>query len=544
MIDLKNIKLKVDALKAIIERDSISPMYLGSLLDEFISLLYLLDSAADSLASTDESIKALLKDRTDIDNALRGDLTEESSIRADADSRLNLLINSLSLNVDSRLKEIKAMTVAAREEINNLVGADASEAIDNFNEILSFLDGLKDTDSLKGLLSELRRGIRDNENALSVHRTSQNRHLRSVSYEAIDTVDCANPGVYTLKETDGGYGETEDDTWGRWWFLVCSWGTFVGNDIDPGHVNTAFQTLFGHDGIRFRTGRIEGFTSSGNFTGVSWDEWQPLSEALSELRRGIRDNESLLASHRADSNRHIKYVGYERLDTVACAEPGVYRLKETDGGYGETEDDTWGRWWFLVCSWGTFVGNDIDPGHVNTAFQTLFGHDGIKFRTGRIEGFTSSGNFTGISWDEWQPLSESLPDISRRLENLEKVAEKFRVIPVTGMDGFHPDNYTEPGWYYLTLPPAGLEDMLGTDVTFMLVVTRARNFDGSLSLFQWCYTSLGIKLRHGRQDKYGTAWEPFQTIGGGTGQPELGITYYTDAEIDAIAAASESEAEV
>ena len=416
MIDLKNIKLKVDALKAIIERDSISPMYLGSLLDEFISLLYLLDSAADSLASTDESIKALLKDRTDIDNALRGDLTEESSIRADADSRLNLLINSLSLNVDSRLKEIKAMTVAAREEINNLVGADASEAIDNFNEILSFLDGLKDTDSLKGLLSELRRGIRDNENALSVHRTSQNRHLRSVSYEAIDTVDCANPGVYTLKETDGGYGETEDDTWGRWWFLVCSWGTFVGNDIDPGHVNTAFQTLFGHDGIRFRTGRIEGFTSSGNFTGVSWDEWQPLSEALSEL--------------------------------------------------------------------------------------------------------------------------------SRRLENLEKVAEKFRVIPVTGMDGFHPDNYTEPGWYYLTLPPAGLEDMLGTDVTFMLVVTRARNFDGSLSLFQWCYTSLGIKLRHGRQDKYGTAWEPFQTIGGGTGQPELGITYYTDAEIDAIAAASESEAEV
>ena len=89
MIDLKNIKLKVDALKAIIERDSISPMYLGSLLDEFISLLYLLDSAADSLASTDESIKALLKDRTDIDNALRGDLTEESSIRADADSRLN-----------------------------------------------------------------------------------------------------------------------------------------------------------------------------------------------------------------------------------------------------------------------------------------------------------------------------------------------------------------------------------------------------------------------------------------------------------------------
>ncbi len=349
---------------------------------------------------------------------LRESLIDEIETRRLEDEEIKKRQSTADFYITDLQTSREAIRVAINDIINrfnSLVGANASEAIDNFNEILRFLDGLKDTDSLKGLLSELRRGIKDNENALSAHRTSQNRHLRYVSYEAIDTVDCANPGVYTLKETDGGYGETEDESWGRWWYMVCSWGKFLGNDIDPDYVNTAFQTLFGDDGIRFRTGRIEGFDSS--------------------------------------------------------------------------------------------------------------------------------GMFTGVSWDEWQPLSESLPDISRRLGNLEKVAEKFRVIPVSTWDDFNPDNHTVPGWYYLTLP-GGLEDVPGPDAPFMLVVTRTRLGGGTYSLFQWCYTSLGIKLRHGRQDKYGTAWEPFQTIGGGSGQPELGITYYTDAEIDAIAAASENEAEV
>ncbi|MCS2862876.1 hypothetical protein NXW13_00715 [Bacteroides thetaiotaomicron] len=39
--------------------------------------------------------------------------------------------------------------------IDRLVGNNASQAIDNFNEILNFLNGLKDSDSLAALLADI-----------------------------------------------------------------------------------------------------------------------------------------------------------------------------------------------------------------------------------------------------------------------------------------------------------------------------------------------------------------------------------------------------
>lgn len=70
-------------------------------------------------------------------DALEKSLTLESEERKDTDASLQTLITGL------------------RGDFDSLVGENASEAIDNFNEVLSFLDGLKDPDKLSAKLANL-----------------------------------------------------------------------------------------------------------------------------------------------------------------------------------------------------------------------------------------------------------------------------------------------------------------------------------------------------------------------------------------------------
>ncbi|WP_289293194.1 hypothetical protein, partial [Bacteroides sp. 41_26] len=61
----------------------------------------------------------------------------ETTARKDADAVLQSAINVITSRID------------------RLVGENASQAIDNFNEILNFLNGLKDSDSLAALLADI-----------------------------------------------------------------------------------------------------------------------------------------------------------------------------------------------------------------------------------------------------------------------------------------------------------------------------------------------------------------------------------------------------
>lgn len=70
-------------------------------------------------------------------SALKTALEKETADRIKADSELQTLIDTL------------------RRDFDALVGDNASEAIDNFTEVLRFLDGLKDTDKLSTKLADL-----------------------------------------------------------------------------------------------------------------------------------------------------------------------------------------------------------------------------------------------------------------------------------------------------------------------------------------------------------------------------------------------------
>lgn len=78
-----------------------------------------------------------IANRTEADNSLRTLINTESTQRKEADNNLQSLINTL------------------RRDFDTLVGNNASEAIDNFTEVLRFLDGLKDTDKLSTKLADL-----------------------------------------------------------------------------------------------------------------------------------------------------------------------------------------------------------------------------------------------------------------------------------------------------------------------------------------------------------------------------------------------------
>ena len=56
---------------------------------------------------------------------------------------------------DAKINEVKKLITSLQERINTLVGANASEAIESFNEIIKFLGSVRDSDTLNALLAKI-----------------------------------------------------------------------------------------------------------------------------------------------------------------------------------------------------------------------------------------------------------------------------------------------------------------------------------------------------------------------------------------------------
>lgn len=68
---------------------------------------------------------------------------------------LNEAKKSLETLITSKNGETKRLVTALQERINTIVGANANEAIENFNEVIKFLGGVKDNDTLNALLAKI-----------------------------------------------------------------------------------------------------------------------------------------------------------------------------------------------------------------------------------------------------------------------------------------------------------------------------------------------------------------------------------------------------
>lgn len=68
---------------------------------------------------------------------------------------LNKAKKNLEKLITSKNEETKGLVTTLQERINTLVGSNASEAIDSFNEVIKFLGGVKDNDTLNALLTKI-----------------------------------------------------------------------------------------------------------------------------------------------------------------------------------------------------------------------------------------------------------------------------------------------------------------------------------------------------------------------------------------------------
>lgn len=94
-------------------------------------------------------------------------------------SEQGVIVNQVSAD-STRAKEL---ATSLQTQLNTIVGGNASEAIDNFNEVIKFLAGVKDNETLNALLEALKdsRDFRDlNERLIALERTKPSTDVLEV----------------------------------------------------------------------------------------------------------------------------------------------------------------------------------------------------------------------------------------------------------------------------------------------------------------------------------------------------------------------------
>ena len=124
MTDFSKILLKIDDLKAKIEQNSISPLYLGSMLEELVALLRQLDIS--------DAVEASLSRLDGLISALRSALDKETSERKTGIKALGERINQNSLSISSAFSNIETIKTSLAELSAAISAARETRSFDGF----------------------------------------------------------------------------------------------------------------------------------------------------------------------------------------------------------------------------------------------------------------------------------------------------------------------------------------------------------------------------------------------------------------------------
>lgn len=202
----------------------------------------------------------------------------EKSEREAADAALQRTIDTVQLAISAVKKTAEdAQTAAAtnRQSINLILGKNASQAIENFNEILAFLEGVKDSDSLVNLLDEIRQRLDgfdgEVERLDSIDEGHEDRiTLLEELYKAIKVSDTLDIDATT--ETGVYYFSPANSSATKNILIVKS--SPGPNIIGGGQAISVAQYLFDSDGLKYRTGGRSGRPG----TVLTWGEWQGVGQ--------------------------------------------------------------------------------------------------------------------------------------------------------------------------------------------------------------------------------------------------------------------------
>lgn len=124
-----------------------------------------------------EEIKRILKQvRTYIDKLVGTKVDKVSGKGLSTNDLTTELLNKLNSLENYDDTAVRNLIKGISSRIDTLVGESASEAIDNFNEILAFLNGVSDTQTLQGLISNLKKAL---ENQIATKANKSHTHAAS-----------------------------------------------------------------------------------------------------------------------------------------------------------------------------------------------------------------------------------------------------------------------------------------------------------------------------------------------------------------------------
>lgn len=212
-------------------------------------------------------------------------VAQEKAERQAADQALQRTIDTLQLALQTVKKSAEDANAAAatnKQSIDLILGKNASAAIENFNEILNFLKGVKDSDSLVNLFDEIRERLNgldgELENKDSLIEGHEDRiTILEESNESLQKVihvfEDITPLLGTITETGiyyYGYGIK-----GKSLLIVKK--SLTSREVGGLKVELYWeiaQYLFDSDGLKFRTGTQD----ENQTTTPEWSDWQGVGQ--------------------------------------------------------------------------------------------------------------------------------------------------------------------------------------------------------------------------------------------------------------------------
>ncbi len=207
----------------------------------------------------------------------RADVATEQAQRKAADKALQETIDALQTALETVSTTADAAKTAAatnKASIDTLLGDNASAAIESFNEVITFLSGVKDDASLTSLLDGMNTNISTLGGKVEDLETVSEEHISSLA-----TLDKAVK-VSTIDEIDNlifdGFYLLTSDTNTEEGKLIVS------HKLDPKSrpprlKGDLVQYLFCNDGIKMRRGT---FSTQNSFvsTTTTWQPWHVVDE--------------------------------------------------------------------------------------------------------------------------------------------------------------------------------------------------------------------------------------------------------------------------
>lgn len=127
-----------------------------------------LDETHDKIVEQNEEIQAALKDTHDLHNHVRDELSKVNETVTTINNSI-ILINNDIADITNDLETYKNKLDGLTEAVDTLLNSNPTQAIENFNEIIKFLENIEDTQSLSAIIAGIEQQIADAEKKIQAN---------------------------------------------------------------------------------------------------------------------------------------------------------------------------------------------------------------------------------------------------------------------------------------------------------------------------------------------------------------------------------------